>query len=279
MRALPLVLAGLLFALARAALPAGEPWGPGPTEGRPWHPAELGPEEGPGTPAAVALAAAAGKRRALVGATAAEVPALREAAVAAALGVVQGFPDEPEAVEAAFRAGELRRAGGDPAAALAHFRRAAELGRGTALGARARYEAGHVLRREGRWSEALTVYERVHHDGAATAARRDLAGLWLARARVELGQDDEAERLLRRLVDDAVDPVTRVRVYDLLIERVVARGDLAAAAGWLDACKASVHAESVEETRRGRRVRAALEDLRGLELLRAAIASQVGVPR
>ena len=63
------------------------------------------------------------------------------------------------------------------------------------------------------------------------------------------------------------------------IERVVARGDLAAAAGWLDACKASVHAESVEETRRGRRVRAALEDLRGLELLRAAIASQVGVPR
>ena len=273
MRSLPLVLAALLFGLARALAPGPGVWvDPLATVG-------LDAVEPPPGPAAKALAGAHAERRALVGAPAAARPALRRRAVEAALQVVTAFPDEPEAVEAAFRAGELRRAAGDAAGALSAFRRAAELGIGTTLGARATYEAAHVLRREGRWLEALTSYERVHHDAAATAARRDLAGLWLARARLELDQADEAERLLRRLASDVRDPLSRVRVHDLLIELLVARGELAAAVGWLDACKRAVHAVSLEQTRRGARVRGELEDMRALALLREAIEARHVVSR
>ena len=226
----------------------------------------------PPDPAEQALARARAARRAMAGTTGERLAALRRAAVASSLAVAEAHPDRPQGAEGAFRAGELLRAGGDTAGALAAFERAAALGEGTALGARATYEAGHVLRRAGRHAEALDRYEAATADPAADPGRRDLARLWIVHTRLALDRPAEAERLLRRLVHDAVDPVTRVRAHDVLVTLLVERGELAAAVGWLDACKRSVAAASLEETVRGARVRRALEDLACLPPLRDAIA-------
>ncbi|MDF1798181.1 MAG: tetratricopeptide repeat protein [Planctomycetota bacterium] len=267
MRALPLVLALGLFCAARAAVPGG--WRVPERGATTWQDSTTPPA----SPAAVALAAARGLRRGTH-----QVPGqvlLRGAVVEAHLAVAHAWPDEPEGAEAAFRAAELLRAAGDAEGALEAFEQAARLGRGTPLGARARYEAGHVHRREGRHAEALEAYASVAADPGAEAYRRDLAGLWTAKTRLELGDRDGAELCLRRLVGEVADPLTLVRVHDELILILVERGELEGACGWLAACKQAVASPSKELTRRGARVRSALEDLRCLPRLRSAIGARL----
>lgn len=262
MRSLPVVLALLLFLAARSVVPGG------------WRvPALHEPDQGtPVSAAGEALTAAKVLRRSLAPGPGQAL--LRGAVVDAHLGVARSWPGEPEAAEAAFRAAELLRAGGDADAALRAFEEAARLGRGTALGARARYEVGHVHRREGRHPEALEAYASVVGDPDADAYRRDLAGLWTAKTRLELGDREGAELCLRRLTSEVADPLTLVRVHDELILMLVERGELEGACGWLTACKQAVAGPSKELTQRGARIRSALEDLRSLPRLRSAISSR-----
>jgi tetratricopeptide (TPR) repeat protein len=205
--------------------------------------------------------------------------ALRAEAVAAARAIIRRWPGSGEAVEAGLRGGELLRAGGQTEAALELLLQAAAAGRDTEVGERARYEAAHVLRRAGRVSDALEEYRAVARAEGASSYRRGLAELWSARCLRALGRADEAEQLLRRRAPVVEDPLTRVRLHDELIELLVEADRLAGACGWLAACKRSVSDEARELTQQGARVRAALLELDGLELLRAAIARRMEAAR
>jgi len=220
-----------------------------------------------------ALEKAKAKKALLAGARGSHAASLRRLAVKAFRAVAKRYPSSGEvAAEASFRAGELLRAGGDEREALNEFLRAADTARGGSFVPRALLEAAHVERRAEHFDKALELYARTMSAREADAHARDLAALWSAKTRLEMGDLDEAERELRALVVRVRDPIDRLRSYDELILILARSGRIAAAVGHFAEAKRSVSFESREQTARGERVRNTLENMRALDVMRKAIA-------
>jgi len=164
--------------------------------------------------------------------------------------------------EAAFRAGELLRAAGEPARALAEFEVAGELGENTAFRARARLEIGHLHRRARRAQPALDAYLRVASDPTAARTHRDEAWLWAGLLWREAERLDDARRAWRRVAEHGVDPLDRIRAFDRLGLLWIDGGDLEAAAGVLDECARALGGQASEETPQGARIRRGLGRMR-----------------
>ena len=226
-----------------------------------------------------ALTCARAKKRALQGERGASLAKLRTEAVAAYVRVHERWPSSgATAAEAAFRAGELLRAGGEPHLAIEQFLVATKLQDPGEFAARALYEIGHVQRREGNIEPALASFEQLVASGPVDAHLRDIASVWYAKVLAESGQLPDAERVLRRLTKTATEPTDRIRAYDELILLVVGRGELEGAAGWLAECKYSVRDAARELTKKGKRVNRALEQMRSLKALQRAIEARMRDP-
>ncbi len=189
----------------------------------------------------------------------------RAEAVAAYRAVGVHFPrDRTLRAEAAFRAGELLRAGGAAVEALEEFRAARRLGERTEFEARAGMEIGHLHRRKRRHLEALVAYERILADGDSAHRQRDRASYWAGRVHEELGRPGDARRCYERVARRGADPVDRIRAFDAWASSLIDRSDLEGAAGVLELCRSSLRDVALEETALGERVREALERMRSV---------------
>ena len=221
------------------------------------------------------VAHAHAKRRELWGTTGDERRSRRRAAIAAYRAIPRWFPEDVRAASLGwFRAGELARGGGELAEALDDFERAAAVDPRGELGLRARLESAHTLRRLTRTDEALTTYERVRADRRSPPELRDDATYWVGRLAHAEGRVDDALRLWRALAEGAHDPFDRVRAWDEIAVHFVAAGELGRAAQELQTCRESVASIAREETVRGARMRRALERMRGVAVLRRAVAEE-----
>ena len=183
------------------------------------------------------------------------------------------FPAQREVGgEAAFRAGELLRAGAEDERALAEFRTARALAAGGEFAVRAALEIAHLHRRRGDSSEALEAYLTVVTDLRAEPRWRDDAAIWAGRVWYETGRVEEARLWWNRVARGAEDPHDRLRAYDQLALARVDEGDLEGAAGVLELCRRGLSDVALEETPRGERLRNALMNMRALDALRRAIA-------
>jgi len=160
--------------------------------------------------------------------------------------------------EAAFRAGELLSAGGDPEEALAEFEVALALGAGTPFRARSRLAIGRLRRRAGDLGKSLEAFQGVIADPESSAQHRDEAWLWVGRVRRDMGRDEDARRAWSRVAEHARDPLDRIAAYDFLGTSWMDAGDLEAAAGVLDQCLRALAEVALERTNTGERVRSAL---------------------
>lgn len=194
----------------------------------------------------------------------------RRKAVAAYRRVRKAYPGTTEAAEAAFRAGELLRAAGEVRAARREFEAAAQ-DVDAGFRARAGVELGHLERRAGRLERALACFEEVALDKSAPAHTRDEAGLQCARVLLEDERLAEARRWGARVASSARNPLQRVHAHDVIACTWVAAGDLEAAAGALEQCRAALQSIAYEETDLGLRVRTAMEEQAAVARLRAAI--------
>lgn len=215
----------------------------------------------------------AGKRKLeLRGARGEKRVAARASAVEAYRAVHYHFPRELEArAEAAFREGELQRAGGHTDEAREAFANAAGLGAGTEFRARGRLELGHLYRRTHRWVDALSAYEQVVADEDAAPRHRDRASLWRARLQARLGRDREARASWERVARDGFDSFDRLEAFDAWALHLIERGDLEGAAGVLGLCGELLAERLAEETRHGERLRRTHARMPSVGRLKAAI--------
>ncbi len=184
-------------------------------------------------------------------------------AVSAYRAVGEYFPaSSAAATEADFRAAELLRAGGDFAAAAAGFRRVAGRSGGGVLAARARLEAGHLLRRDERLLEALAVCGSLALDPRTPRRERRLGSLWSARLLAQLGHAAAARAIWSGLARRGGDPLLSIRAFDDWGVSLADEGDLEAAAGVLHRCRERLAGRAAERTELGRRIRRALERMR-----------------
>ena len=223
--------------------------------------------------AAAQLAHARACKQALIGAQGAARARARADAVDAYRAVREHHPRARAAVaEAAFRAGELLRAGGQLRDARAEFGVAVSegAGTGTEFRVRARLELGHLERRAARHSAALDQYLAALADPESCAHQRDAALLWSGRVYADLERDDEARRAWEQVATEGADSVDRVRAFDELGCLWARRGDLEAAAGEWNRCRAALAEVALEQTEHGARVRGAMESMKTLRVLREA---------
>jgi tetratricopeptide (TPR) repeat protein len=176
------------------------------------------------------------------------------------------------AIEAGFRAGELLRAGGDDAGALAEFRWVAAQPSAEAFGSRARMEAGHIERRRECWADALAAYLDVGADASAPAARREEAWCWAGIAWKAQGRIEEARAAWQRIRERGTDALARIRAYDELGVLALEAQDPEGAAGLLHECVERLAERALEESEEGARVRNALLRMRVVDELPRAIA-------
>ena len=176
------------------------------------------------------------------------------------------------AAEAAFRAGEILRAGEEPERALAEFRWCVSAGQGTDFRARARLEIGHLERRAERWREALEAYMDVTADARAAPARRDEGWLWAGTVWQALERPEEARSAWRRLAEQGSEDLLRIEAFDELALAWLAADDPEAAAGELARCLELLSPRALEETETGERVRNALLRMRIVSELPRALA-------
>lgn len=203
-----------------------------------------------------------------------ERAAVRREAVEAYREVRRRFPLVPQAAEAAFRAGELLRAGGEVRAALSEFRFARGHEKGGEFRARAGLEIGHSYRRARRLLDALEAYEAVGADARASRRYRDAAWLWAGRVQARLGRAPDAIRAWRRVAEGDGDVFDRLRAYDKWGLALIDAGDLEGAAGVLESCRKSFRERALEKSEHGERLRAALGAMRVIPALEAAIAAR-----
>ena len=201
--------------LVLVALPGGGRGAPGPA------PAAEAPGE-----TRDALETAAAQRAALRGLA---DPAARAHARSRAVSEYRrarlALAERPElAAEAAFRAGELSRAGGDAEGAAMEFAVAAELDRRGVFGFRATLELGHLARRAGDAEEALERYEQVLFESAEPRLR-DQAAWWRARVLAHSGRTPQARGIWLRLAARAENPLLRVRAWERLVRERLAAGE------------------------------------------------------
>lgn len=211
----------------------------------------------------------------LRGARGEERAAARERAVEAYRAVHYHFPRELLArAEAAFREGELRRAGGDVDEAREAFESAAALGAGSEFRARGRLELGHLYRRSNRWIDALNAYELVALDEDAAPRHRDRAWLWRARLQARLGREREACAGWEHVAREGFDSFDRLEAFDEWALHLVERGDLEGAAGVIGLCGELLAERLAEQTRQGDRLRRVHARMRSVERLKAAIEAR-----
>lgn len=219
-------------------------------------------------------------KRALRGTRGAAREAARKEAAEAYRAVRRYFPKaRAEGAEAAFRAGELLRSGGDRPGALEEFEAAWELGGRTRFGARAGLELGHTLRQLGRRKEALGWYEAVEALGEAWAEERDLGAYGQGRVLSELGRPEDARRCFARAARNGVAPLQRVRAFDAWAGSLIDAEDLEGAAGVLELGRQSLREASEELSTLGLRVRAAMEGMRSPGRLARAVARRAAERR
>jgi len=199
----------------------------------------------------------------------------RSAAIAAyaRLELQPGLSPERRAL-AAFRRGELLRAGGFDAAAA----RAFETGRSALepgpLWARACLELARLERRAARAPSALALLEQVRGEPRSGAGARARATLAQAELALEQGERASARRLLAQLVEHERAASVRIAAADELALALLAEGDLEGAAGALERCRSVLGEEAHELTQHGVRVRARLARMRARAALGAAIEAR-----
>jgi tetratricopeptide (TPR) repeat protein len=174
-------------------------------------------------------------------------------------------------VEAAFRAGEVLRAGQDEPRALEEFHWAARHDEAGEFRARARLEIGHIHRRRERWREALQEFLDAAADVRADGSRREEAWLWAGTCWQALGRPEDARDAWRRVARDGRDPLARIQAFDELARQLLLASDVEGAAGILDECLRALSAVALEETETGERVRRALLRMRIVDDLPRAI--------
>ena len=278
-RATILVLAGLALALGGRAGPrpsepvageaqedvvrrAGE--GPGEQAGGVRVPREADAEQ--------QLARARRAKRALWGTTGRARWRARLRALEAYRAVRAHFPeDRQRGAEAAFRAGELWRSGGEDGAAIEEFTIAIELAPTGPFAPRAALEIGHLQRRAGDREAALAAYTAVFGDEHAAHRYRAQAALCAGSVHREQGARSLARALWEPVAHGAEDPSLRVSAFDLLALDLIAVGDLEGAAGTLAQCRAALAEDAREDTARGARVRSALMRMRAIDALAQAV--------
>jgi tetratricopeptide (TPR) repeat protein len=187
--------------------------------------------------------------------------------------------------EAAFRAGELLSWSGLLEAAIGEFDQAVELGEGTPFRARGRLSIGRLQRRVGASKAALAAFQAVVADPDSNPKYRDEAWFWIGRVRLEMGRIEDAREAWKRVVENARDPLDRVRAYDFLGSSWIEEGDLEAAAGVLNECLHALSEQALEHTNTGERVRLRLARMRLVRRLPEAIGARLrsseskGTPR
>ena len=122
--------------------------------------------------------------------------------------------------------------------------------------------------------EALAAYERVMGREDADRGYRDQATHWAGRVHDKLGRPADARRLWERVAREGVDPLDRIRAFDQWALSLLEAEDLEGAAGVLELCRSALRDVSLEETRLGTRVRAALERMRSSDRLVRAIRAR-----
>jgi hypothetical protein len=176
------------------------------------------------------------------------------------------FPEaRAEGAEAAFRAGELWRAGEADGRARREFEAVLELEPDGPFAPRAALELGHIARRAGEPDDALARYTFLFADEGAPSECRAEAALCAGRVHAEMGAHELARRLWEGVADAAEqEPLLRVEAFDLLALDLIARGDLEGAAGMLDRARRELAEAARESTEHGRRVRTALAGMRAI---------------
>lgn len=218
------------------------------------------------------LAHATLARRSLANLRGSERWRARVAAAEACRAVRVHFPEaRAEGAEAAFRAGELWRAGGEDERARIEFEAVLTLDGEGPFGLRARLELAHLERRAGRTERALARYLEVLAREAESAWHATEARLWAGRMQLELGARELARALWRDVAESARDPLQRIEAFDFLAGELVESGDLEGAAGMLERCRQVLFEDSAELTERGRRVRDALTDMGSRRALVGAV--------
>lgn len=212
----------------------------------------------------------------LLGLEGAALESARQRAIQAYGAVLEHFPeDRAIGAEAAFRAGELARAGGDRGAAEASFREAWGRGLDTPFRGRAAIALGRLAYQDNP-EAALGHFERALLDTRTARDLRDEAMLWYARTQGKLGRGADARRLLERVARTALDPIDRVHAFDRIAESWIEAKDLEAAAGVLNDCRRAHSDLLKEESKSGARLRDAVEGMRSFEKLRAAVKARWG---
>lgn len=174
--------------------------------------------------------------------------------------------------EAAFRAGELLRSGGEEERAMQEFRWAVGHGEAGEFRTRAGLEIGHLERRAGRWREALEAYADVAADPSSSTERREDAWLWAGTAWKALARPEDARHAWQRVAEQGTEALARIRAFDELALLLLEAGDLEGATGMLDRCLTSLSSRALEESETGERVRNALLRMRVVDELSRALA-------
>lgn len=126
-------------------------------------------------------------------------------------------------------------------------------------------ERADANRRIGNWAGAREDY--VWCADRTRGVDRVVALLRLGEMLRELGEPERAREAWRRAIELEDDCPELIDVYDRLARAALLRGDDAAAAGWLEACRTGLHALLAARTPRGERARRALLSMRArLEL-------------
>ena len=149
--------------------------------------------------------------------------------------LVEEFPSSPQAAEVMWSRGQDAEAEGDVDAALRHYAALAAGAPDQARSGQGRMRAGQILLGRGRREEAARIWEAYLAD-FPEGRRWEEASYWAARARLELGQEADARRILATLHRE--EPVSYYAVVgaDLLREAyalALPRGDAPAAPLWL----------------------------------------------
>lgn len=134
-----------------------------------------------------------------------------------------------------------------------------------------RLGAADARRRGSDYAAALPGYALAGADVGLPGTERDRAQLWFARCLRAIDRPGEAESILIALAHDATDPVRSIDAYDELALAAVSIGDVAGAAGWIDACRRRHAASEAEHTPTGDRVRRALMRMSSVVELRCAV--------
>lgn len=173
--------------------------------------------------------------------------------------------------EAAFRAGELRRASGDLEPARCAFLLCRELAPGTSFAHRAAHALARLAVREGRLELALAWYDSVVTDPAVAPAPAQRWGLEQAELMLARGEIERAKRAFLRLTRDHVDALVRVGAFDGAIRCWITQSDLEAAAGVLKRAREALSAATSTATELGPAVSRALLAMPSIEHLAHAV--------